>query len=242
MGWLAAANIGANIVGSLLGGRGARSAARRQQQAANEANRLLAGADQENYADLSPYRDMGAGATRQLTERLGPNGDLARRFTMADYQEDPGYQFRLNQGEQSINRNALARGRYNSGSVLKELQGYNSNLASQEFGNAFNRWRAESGDIFGRLADASGRGQRAVESGNASRASLRGQMAQNIIGAGNAQAAGRIAGANALTGGLNNIADWATGQNALNRILDQRRGPTYRGQPWGGNESDPWYG
>jgi hypothetical protein len=218
MGWSAIANIGGSILGGLGGALGGRSAARRQQQAANEANRLLAGADQENYADLSLYRDLGTGATRQLAERLGSNGDLARRFTLADYQEDPGYQFRLNQGEQAINRNALARGRFNSGSVLKELQGYNSNLASQEFGNAFNRWRAESGDIYGRLADASGRGQRAVESGNASRASLRGQMAQNIIGAGNAQAAGRISGANALIGGLNNIADWTTGQNALRQI------------------------
>jgi hypothetical protein len=229
MGWGTALSIGSNILGGLLGGRSARSAARRQEAAAREANRLLGETQEANYADLSPYRDIGSGATGRLASLLGVGGsaedprygELTRRFSMADYEEDPGLAFRREQGEQAINRNALARGRFNSGSALKELQRYNSGLASQEFGNAFERWRAQSSDIAGRLGGASGIGQRAVESGNADRAALRGQIAGNLIGIGNAQGAARIASGNALLQGLQGATDW--GMNAL-----RQRPPTPR--------------
>jgi hypothetical protein len=215
MWWIPAAQAAISVAGSLMGGRAARSAARRQEAAAREANRLLGQTQEANYADLSPYRDIGAGATGRLAALLGVGGsaedprygELTRRFSMADYEEDPGLAFRREQGEQAINRNALARGRFNSGAALRELQRYNSGLASQEFGNAFERWRAQSADIAGRLGGASGIGQRAVESGNADRTNIRGQMAGNLIGIGNAQAGARIASTNALNSGLQSISN-----------------------------------
>jgi len=230
MGWGTALSIGSNILGGLIGGRSARSAARRQEAAAREANQLLGQTQEANYADLSPYRDIGTGATGRLAALLGVGGsaedprygELTRRFSAADYEEDPGLAFRREQGEQAINRNALARGRFNSGSALRELQRYNSGLASQEFGNAFDRWRAQSSDIAGRLGGASGIGQRAVESGNADRAALRSRIAGNIIGIGNAQAGARVASGNALTQGLEGATDW--GMNAL-----RQRPPIPRG-------------
>jgi hypothetical protein len=228
MGWRTAIGIGANLLGGITGAIGAGGAARRQEQRAREANDLLRSTQQANYGDLSPYRDLGAGATGRMAALLGVGGDrndprfgeLTRRFSMADYEEDPGMQFRRDQGEQSINRNALARGRFNSGSALKELQTFNSGLASQEFGNAFDRWRAESGDIYGRLGDASGRGQRAVESGNADRSNLNSLIAGNTIGIGNAQGASRIAQGNALARGLEGAADWWSGSNVLGNNMD----------------------
>jgi hypothetical protein len=65
MGWETALSVGSNIVGSLIGGRSARSAARRQEAAAREANRLLGQTQEANYADLSPYRDIGLPADSQ---------------------------------------------------------------------------------------------------------------------------------------------------------------------------------
>ena len=231
MGWGTAIGIGANLLGGVVGAIGAGSAARRQERQAREANRLLTQTQQANYGDLAPYRDLGAGATGRMASLLGVGGDrndprfgeLTRRFSAADFEEDPGFQFRRDQGEQSINRNALARGRYNSGSVLKELQGYNSGLASQEFGNAFDRWRAESGDFFNRLSGASNIGQNAVNSGNADRSNLNSQIAGNTVGIGNAQAASRIAQGNALASGLQGAADWQSGQNALAMYGPQRQ-------------------
>lgn len=51
----------------------------------------------------------------------------------------PDYQFRRDQGTQNIERTASARGLTGSGNALAALAEYNSNLASGEFGNYFNR-------------------------------------------------------------------------------------------------------
>jgi hypothetical protein len=131
-------------------------------------------------------------------------GDLMRSFGASDFQADPGMNFRLNQGETAINRNALARGRFNSGQALRELHRFNSDLASQEFGSAYNRFNNDQTNRFNRLASLSGVGQTATQSVNADRSQLGSATAGNIIGAGNAQAAGRIGSANAWGNAFNN--------------------------------------
>jgi hypothetical protein len=47
-------------------------------------------------------------AVVSLTGGLAPGGEFTKSFTMDDYQADPGYQFRLSEGEKGIN-NAAAR-------------------------------------------------------------------------------------------------------------------------------------
>lgn len=56
-------------------------------------------------------------------------------------QNDPSYQFRLGQGQQAIERSAAARGMGASGNVLAELAKYGQGMASEEYGNQFNRLR-----------------------------------------------------------------------------------------------------
>lgn len=51
----------------------------------------------------------------------------------------PGYQFRLNQGQQGIERSAAARGLLRTGGTLKDIGEYNQNFASNEYSNEFNR-------------------------------------------------------------------------------------------------------
>ncbi|MFA5127294.1 MAG: hypothetical protein WC465_04865 [Patescibacteria group bacterium] len=67
-------------------------------------------------------------------------GDLFRDFTMKDYQEDPGYQFRLEQGNKAINDSAAFSGGLLSGATQKAIAEYNSGQASQEYGKAFDRF------------------------------------------------------------------------------------------------------
>jgi hypothetical protein len=141
-------------------------------------------------------------------------GDLMRSFGMADFEADPGYQFRLNEGEAAINRNALARGRFNSGAALKELSRFSSNLASDEFGNAYNRFNQNQSTRFNRLAGLAGVGQEVTRDLNQDRRATGVQMGNNIVGAGNAQAAGRVGSANAWSNAMNN-----TTRNALTAIL-----------------------
>lgn len=59
--------------------------------------------------------------------------------TGASEQNDPGYQFRLAQGEQALQNSAAARGVLNTGGTLKDVLGYGQNYASQEYANVFNR-------------------------------------------------------------------------------------------------------
>lgn len=90
------------------------------------------------------------------------SGELLKAFTNEDFVQDPGYTFRLMEGEKGINRNLLARGGFDSGAALKELNRYTQDYASNEFGNAYNRDAANKARTFGFLSDASGQGLSAV--------------------------------------------------------------------------------
>lgn len=59
--------------------------------------------------------------------------------TAADMAADPGYQFRLKQGTGAIEASAAARGTLRSGQTMRDLASYGQDLASQEYGNVYNR-------------------------------------------------------------------------------------------------------
>jgi hypothetical protein len=65
-----------------------------------------------------------------------------KNFGAADFQTDPGYAFRLSEGMKALDRTAASRGGLLSGSTLKGAQRFGSDLASQEYGNAYNRFQA----------------------------------------------------------------------------------------------------
>jgi len=65
-----------------------------------------------------------------------------KNFSAADFQTDPGYAFRLSEGMKALDRTAASRGGLLSGATLKGAQRYGSDLASQEYGNAYNRFQA----------------------------------------------------------------------------------------------------
>ena len=56
-----------------------------------------------------------------------------------NFQADPGYQFRLNEGLRGVNAASAAMGKLRSGDAAKALQARGEGLASQEYGNWFNR-------------------------------------------------------------------------------------------------------
>jgi len=53
--------------------------------------------------------------------------------------DDPGYQFRMNEGMKAINASAAAKGGLQSGAALKAAQQYGQGLASQEYGASYGR-------------------------------------------------------------------------------------------------------
>lgn len=87
---------------------------------------------------ISPY-DV-TGQQSSLEGRIGQGDSLAQRIDRpVSLEDDRGYQFRQQQGEQAINRSAAARGGRASGATLKALAEYNSGLASQEYAAANDR-------------------------------------------------------------------------------------------------------
>lgn len=121
--------------------------------------------------------------------KSGEYGSLMQDFTPEQYQEDPGYtpmvtdleslqatpgyQFRMEQGEQGVNRGAAARGGLLSGATQKALAEFGQGLASTEYQNAWQRAQAAYQSAFDRyqnnrttkynmLSTQAGRGQNAA--------------------------------------------------------------------------------
>jgi hypothetical protein len=62
------------------------------------------------------------------------------KFDLADFEADPGYEFRRSEGGRGIEQSAAARGGLLSGAAAKELTRFNQDTASDEFDRAHGRW------------------------------------------------------------------------------------------------------
>jgi hypothetical protein len=118
-----------------------------------------AGAGQAN---LNPYASAGAGAATQLQAGLAPGGDLSKQFSGVDLQNDPGYQFRLQQGQIALQRQQAAMGSVSGGGALKQLNDYAQGSASSEYQNAFNRFQTAQQNAVGNLQGTANAGQAAA--------------------------------------------------------------------------------
>jgi len=160
---------------------------------------------------------------------MGPGG-LLKPFSMSDFQESPAYQFNLNKGLDAINKASASRGNYYAPATLKGIADFAQGNANNEFNNAYNMYNQNQANIFNRLSSMSGAGQNAaVQQGGfgagigAAGANTANNIAGNLMGAGNAQAAGMVGGSNALSSGLNS----AYGNYQMGQILGNMQAPTY---------------
>lgn len=146
-------------------------------------------------------------APTAASSTAGGYGSLLTPFS-ADMmkQYSPAYQFQLQQGQQGVlNQDASGQGAL-SGAALKDLISYNQNYANTAFGNAFNQYQTQQGNIYQRLAGLAQLGQAAAANTGQQGTALAGQAAQSAQNIGTAQAAGTVGAANAWSGALNNIA------------------------------------
>lgn len=84
-----------------------------------------------------PYMQAGSDAAMYLSQLTAPGSTY--------YAQDPGYQWRLQQGLDATQNSAIARGMGMSGNTLKALNDYAQGSASQEYGNTFNRYMQLAG-------------------------------------------------------------------------------------------------
>lgn len=106
---------------------------------------------------LQPYADTGTQANTMIQNQLS-SGALGGNFNPGDLTKDPGYQFRLQQGQQALDRRAAAGGNYFSGGALKEAQNFGQGLADQTYNDAYNRWLDQQRNTYNILSGQSNQG------------------------------------------------------------------------------------
>ena len=180
-------------------------------------NRAIAniyGLDAEN--ERRKTAEAGKDYTTGLTSATGINsGSLLRDFTAADFEADPGYDFRQKEGMQALDRGAAAKGGLLSGAAIKAAQRFGQDLASQEYQNAYNRFNTNQTNKFNRLASIAGVGQtanNALQTAGTNYANAMTGISANdatnqgnaLLAMGNARASGYQGFANAASGAFAN--------------------------------------
>ena len=215
--------IPAAIIGSsLLGANAANKAADTQAGAADRAAELQYKMYQENVQRQQPFLEAGVGALNKLTAAAD-----YKPFGMDQYKADPGYAFRLSEGQKALDRQAAARGGLISGGALKAATRYGQDMGSQEYMNAFNRYQTERAALLNPLQSLAGVGQTTASNLGSAGQSYGAGASEAYMGGANARASGYVGGANALTSGLGSYLNYSQGQDYLNRL----RPPTPYGPP-----------
>jgi len=220
--------------------------------------------NQENKAYMEPYRQAGITGQNRLLTLLGLNGGdgnaadygrYAKDFQMSDFQQDPGYAFRMSEGLKAMNAAAAARGGLMSGGALKAGQQYGQDMGSQEYQNAYQRYQTNRANQLSPLGALASSGQNAAQNTSATNALYGGQMGdasrayantQNEISLGGqqrasgyltggqqAQAAGNMGAQNSMNQGFSNA-----GSSLQNALLMNRLFPSSGG---GGGSTGPGF-
>jgi hypothetical protein len=154
-------------------GPGSRQAAATTQAAQTGADAARYAADvqrqmfERNVALQEPFRQAGVNALATMQQQYA---NMPAAFTgQVNLGQDPGYAFRLSEGQKALDRQAARAGGLISGSALKAAQRYGQEMGSQEYGNAYNRALTNynaavnrEGTGYNRLAAMSGIGQTAT--------------------------------------------------------------------------------
>jgi hypothetical protein len=182
-----------------------------------------------------PFREAGMAGQNRLLQLLGLGEDksaadfgkyASAEFGMDKFTADPGYAFRMAEGMKGLERSAAARGGLLSGSALKGIQRYGQDLASQEYQNAFNRYQTARTNTLNPYASLAGVAQSSANTLTGAAGTLGQQIGSNIIGAGNAAAAGQIGVSNAITGGVGQGINFYQNQQFMNRLFPTTAGPS----------------
>jgi len=207
----------AAIVGgaALIGTAGSMYAADKAAGAQKRAARDAAAAQEQAYtrqeALQEPFRQAGLAAQDRTLTLLGLEGGdttspdfgkYARDFSMADFEADPGYGFRIKEGMKALESSAAARGGLLSGSTLKGVTRFGQDTASNEYINAFNRYQTNRANQLNPLQSLYGGGQTSVNA----LTNAAGQLGQGLAGS-------------AMAGGQARASSYANMASALNQGL-----------------------
>jgi hypothetical protein len=214
-----AISTGTAILGSAaVGAASSRRAAKAQSRAADQAADLQREQFERQMELQAPFREAGLRALNKLE-----GASEYTPFGMEQFQADPGYAFRFDQGQKALERSAAARGGLISGNTGGALQQFGQGLASQEYQNAFNRYQAERQARLGPLQSLAGVGQTSINALGQAGQNYASGMGEAIGAGGQARASGYMGAANALGGGVGQYMNYQQNQ-ATNSLLQQALG------------------
>ena len=232
VGGIASAAIGAGgaiAAGSEQSGA-AKSAAQLQQEEQQASLDFQKQQWQTTQANEAPFLKAGTQAENTLSGLTSTPGEglltpwtgTFQAPTAAAAQATPGYQFALNQGEQSLQNSAAANGGLLTGGTAKGIDQFSQGLADstyqqtyqnalQQYQTAYNTFQNNQSNTFNRLATQAGVGQTTAtnlgqQGGQAS------QTVANINSTAGQQIGQNINNAGAITGG---------GINGITQLLAQ---------------------
>jgi Sec-independent protein translocase protein TatA len=198
----------------------AKDAAATTAAATDQATQLQREMYQQTREDQAPYRAAGTNALAEM-QRTAGNVPGAFKFGMGEFNADPGYGFRLAEGQKALDRSAAARGGLISGGALKAATRYGQDMGSQEYQNAFNRALtgyntgvASENQLYNRQAAMAGIGQTAANFTNAAGQNYGTNVGNALVNQGANAGNARMAGASAYGSALSGIGS-AYGRNPV---------------------------
>ena len=234
-----------DLTGSITGGlstlaqaRGTRRAGRAQLKGLQEAEGYYGDDLEAQKGYWQPYKEFGDQGMSMLNEGLnsGYYDETYNEFDDGQYNLpeylDPSMDFRMQQGQRAREASAAGAGGLFSGAHALGLEDYSQDLASTEYGKAFDRMRADRTDAYdryknslsefnrqrtdrwNRLSGVMNVGTGATTNLSNATTGYNTAMAGSKINQGNVR--GQIAAANTAA----NFAPWTTGLNMLGSAGD----------------------
>jgi len=218
---------GASLIGGAMASSAASKAAKTQAKSADKATELQKQMYEEGVVRQKPFYEAGITAQNRLMDLLGLSdrttaegyGSGIRPFGMSDFQADPGYAFRMKEGLKSLDQQAAARGGLISGNALRAAQQYGQDLGSQEYQNAYNRYRTNRSDVLTPLQSILGQGQTTASELGRTGANYATNAGSNMIAAGNARASGYVNSADAWSKALGGTANTINSNMMYNQMF-----------------------
>ena len=201
MSFVAVAIGGGALVSAGAGLYGSLSASKAQVGAENSA----LSAQNQARGELQPWINTGTGANYTLggLYGIGQNGQPTNApINYSQFTNSPDYQFAQQQGNSALQNYENANGLAGSGGALAAASQYNQGLATQQYGNYFNRLMQIS-------QNGLGAAQAGVGGANAAASTM------GNIGA--SQASGIVGATNAVSGGINSGINNSLLYSAINR-------------------------
>ena len=184
---------GASYLSSKEQAKGARKAADARVEAAKISADARKEAQEKNIdfqreifeqqrEDARPWREVGEQALGELQQGVTEGRFTPGEFNF-DFKESPGYQYRRDEALDAVESSSAARGTLQSGANQQALMREASGMASQEYGNEFQRAVQSYGLEQGRLSDQYNQRASLAQVGQTANQGIRGSrsaMAQRV--------------------------------------------------------------